>query len=85
MIVSRGREFVVQAELVIRKLVGQLVAASILKNQLTKLRKDIDAISADDCNTLIQNIINALSLFVTKEEAYAAHSELNRLFKEHFA
>ena len=66
------------------KAIGRIVGQSILKNQLTKLNKDSDALSADDCGILIRNIINAVSLFVTKEEVETVHSELYRILKVHF-
>jgi hypothetical protein len=80
-----GTEFVKQLEVVMGQSVGQIVGKALLNNQLTKLNKDRGALSADDCKILIQNIITSISLFVTKEEAARAQSELDKLFKAHFS
>jgi hypothetical protein len=80
-----GTEFVKQLEVVMGQSVGQIVGKALLNNQLTKLNKDSGALSADDCKILIQNIITSISLFVTKEEAARAQSELDKLFKTHFS
>jgi len=82
---GKGIEFVTQLEDVMGQTVGQIVGKGLLKNQLTKLNKDRGALSADDCKILIQNIIQSISLFVTKEEASRAQSELDKLFKTHFS
>jgi hypothetical protein len=67
------------------KTIGRLVGQSILKNQLRKINKERDALSADDCNTLVQHIVNALSVFITKQEVDDASYQLQRLYKAHFA
>jgi hypothetical protein len=82
---SRGQDFVTQVEGLMEKTIGRLVGQSILKNQLKKLNKERDALSADDCNTLVQHIVGALSVFVTKQEVETASYQLERLYKAHFA
>ncbi len=82
---GKGKEFVTQLETTMEKSLGQIVGKGLLKNQITKLNKDIDALTAEDCKILIQNIVKSISLFTTKEEAGTVQSELDRLFKTHFS
>ncbi len=78
-------EFVTKLEVVMGQTVGATVGEGLLKDQLRKLNKDRGALSADDCKILIQNIIQSISVFVTKEEASRVQSELDKLFKTHFS
>ncbi len=80
-----GADFVAQLEVVMGKFVGQIVCQSIMRNQLSKFNKDKAALTADDCKILIQSVLKAVSLFVTKEEAGRLQSELDKLFKTYFS
>jgi hypothetical protein len=79
-----GKEFITELEATIAKAVGRLVGHSVVNNHFTKLKKDRDALSSNDCKVLTENVINAVSLFVTKEEAGIVQVELDRLYKAHF-
>lgn len=65
--------------------VGPIVCQSIIRNQLSRLNKDKSDLTADDCNTLTQNILRAVSLFVTKEETARLQAEINKLFAAYFS
>jgi hypothetical protein len=78
-------DFVAELEPVMGRFVGQIVCQSIIRNQLSKLNKDKAALTADDCKTLIQNILTAVSRFVTKEEEGRLHAEMDKLFTTYFS
>jgi hypothetical protein len=84
-VTSPSTDFLKQVELLMERSIGRLVGQSILKNQLKKLNKHPDLLSASDCDVLVQHITNALSIFVTKQETESASSELHRLYRMHFA
>jgi len=78
-----GREFISQLELIMTKTVGQIVGRSIVQNQLKKLRKDGDTLSADDYPLVSQQVLGALALFVTHQQVQAAKSQLELLAKHY--
>jgi hypothetical protein len=80
----KGPDFVMQLEVVMGKLVGQIVCSTIIRNQLSKFNKDQAALTAEDCKILTQNVQKAVSLFVTKEEGERLQQELNKLLKTFF-
>jgi hypothetical protein len=82
---GKGPDFVAQLEVVMGTFMGHIVCQSIIRNQLSKLNKDIADLTADDCKTLTQNILRAVSLFVTKEEAGRLQAELDKLFITYFS
>jgi hypothetical protein len=79
-----SREFIEQLQAVTEKFISEIVSNSIFKNQLGKLNKDIDSLTADDCRILIENVVKSASLFVTKERAGEFETRLNTIFKDHF-
>jgi hypothetical protein len=79
-----GREFVPQLETAMERFVGRLVARSILTRQLKNINRGTGTLSAADCKVLTQNVIKAVSLFSTKEEAGSVQRDLNNEFKSHF-
>lgn len=76
---SPGSQFISQIELVMVRTVGQIVGKSLVQNQLKKLQKERDALSAEDCVIVGKNVVNALSLFVTKQEAETAKAAVDKL------
>jgi hypothetical protein len=84
LVMGKRPDFVAQLEVVMGRFVGQIVCQSIIRNQLSKLNKDKAALTADDCKTLTQNILTAVSLFVTKEEAGRLQTEMDKLFTTYF-
>jgi hypothetical protein len=82
---STAKDFVEILEIAMGKSVGKIVGQSILSNQLKKMNKDKNTLSADDCKVLTQNIASAVSLFVTKGEVGIIQSELDRLHKTCFS
>jgi hypothetical protein len=77
---GKGPVFVAQLEALMGRFMGQIVCQSIIRNQLSKINKDKPALTAEDCKTLNQNILKAVSRFVTKEEARRLQSEIDKLF-----
>ena len=82
---ATGSDFVTILETAMGKSVGRIVGQTILNNQLKKLKKDRNTLSADDCKVLTGNIASAISLFVTKEEVGIVQFELQRLLCTHFS
>lgn len=80
---SPGREFISQVELIMTKTVGQIVGRSIVQNQLKKLRKDSDTLCVDDYAQVSEQVLGALSLFVTQQQVQAAKSQLELLAKHY--
>ena len=72
---------ITELESVLSKLVGRIVAQSILRNQAAKLGKDLMLLNAADCSVLIPNLVSSLALFAGEKEAEMAQSELIRLVK----
>ncbi len=71
-------EFIKQIQTVLRARNGAIVGASILKNNLAKLNKDVASITTDDGKVLIENIIKAVLLFGTTWEANLIKAELEK-------
>jgi len=71
-------EFIKQVKTVLQNRNGVIVGASILKNNLAKLNKDVVSITRDDGKVLIDNIVKAVLLFGTKEEANLIKAELEK-------
>jgi hypothetical protein len=80
LVMGKGPVFVAQLEALMGRFMGQIVCQSIIRNQLSKINKDKPALTAEDCKTLNQNILKAVSRFVTKEEARRLQSEIDKLF-----
>jgi hypothetical protein len=85
LVMGKRPDFVAQLEVVVGRFVGQIVCQAIIGNQLSKLNKGKAALTADDCNTLNQNILKAVSRFVTKEEAGRLQTEMDKLFTTYFS
>lgn len=79
-----GTEFLTKLETAMVKFVGRIVAHSILTRQLTKINRETGNLSAADCDILTQNVIKAVSLFATKEEAGFVQRDLCSEFNTHF-
>jgi hypothetical protein len=75
---TKQDEFIKQIQTVLRARNGAIVGASILKNNLAKLNKDVASITADDGKILIENIIKAVLLFGTTWEANLIKAELEK-------
>ena len=71
-------EFIKQVKTVLQNRNGVIVGASILKNNLAKLNKDVVSITRDDGKVLIDNIVKAVLLFGTKEEANLIKAALEK-------
>jgi hypothetical protein len=82
---GKGPDFIAQLEVIMGRFIGQIVCQSIIRNQLSKLNKDMADLTANDCKTLTQNILRAVSLFVTKEEAGRLQIELDKLLTTYFS
>ncbi len=80
----KGPDFVMQLEVVMGKLVGQIIGSTIVRDQLSKFNKDQAALTAEDCKTLTRNVQKAVSLFVTKKDNERVQRELNKLLRESF-
>jgi hypothetical protein len=85
LVMGKGPDFVAQLEVVMGKFVGRIVCQSIIRNQLSKLNKDKAALTAKDCKTLTLDILAAVSLFVTKDEAERLQAEMDKLFTAYFS
>jgi hypothetical protein len=77
--------FVAQLEVLMGRFVGKIVSQTIIRSQLAMLKKDKSALTEDDCRTLTRNILTAVSLFVTKEEAGKLQNEMDKLFTTYFS
>jgi len=75
---TKQDEFIKQIQTVLQARNGVIVGASILKNNLAKLNKDVVSITRDDGKVLIDNIVKAVLLFGTKEEANLIKAELEK-------
>lgn len=64
---------------------GHTVCQSIIRNQLLKLNKDKADLDAGDCRTLTKNVLRAVSLFMTKEEAGRLRARMDELFTAYFS
>ena len=60
---------------------GVSIAQSVLQNSLAKLKKNVESLTVDDRARLIEYIIEAISLVVTKDESKSLKSELENLLK----
>lgn len=74
-----GPDFVAQLEMIMGRFLGQTVCQSIMGKQLSRLNKDKADLTAGECRILSRNILAAVSLFVTKEEAGRLHAEMDEL------
>jgi len=56
----------------------------LVKKELARLNKEREDLSEEDCKILIENIIQSISSFATKEETARAQSALGKLLKTLF-
>lgn len=75
---SKQEEFIQQIQAVLQTRNGIIIGTSILKNNLAKLNKDSSNMTKDDGKVLIENIVRAVSLFGTKNEAKLVKAELDK-------
>ncbi len=75
----KKEEFVKQVETILTNRVGEIIARSVLKNNLSKLNKDVSNMTRDDCRLLIKNIVQAITLFSTPDESRLAKIELEKI------
>jgi hypothetical protein len=81
---AKEEEFMKNVESILNLRIGAILTGSILKNNLSKLNKDIKNLTADDCRVLVDNIVKATTIFVTPSEAKLVQSALTNLLKEFF-
>jgi hypothetical protein len=84
-VMGKRPDFIAQLEVIVGRFAGQIVCQSIIRNQLSKLNKDRAALAADDCKILTQNVLTAVSSFVTKEEARRLQTEMDTLVTTYFS
>jgi hypothetical protein len=75
---TKREEFIKQTESILHTRVGVIIGKTILKNNLSKLNKDVASISTDDAKILINNIEKSVSVFQTKDEAKLIKTELEK-------
>jgi len=76
---GKQEEFVKQIEAVLNNRIGAIIASSVMKNNLAKLNKNAAALTSDDGKLLIENIVNAVSLFVAPDESKQVKTDLEKL------
>ncbi len=81
---AKEEEFIKNVESILNLRIGAILTGSILKNNLSKLNKDIKSLTADDCRVLVDNIVKSTTIFVTPGEAKLVQSALTNLLKEFF-
>ena len=81
---TREEEFIKKIEAILNLRIGAILASSTLKNNLSKLNKSTDSLTAEDCRTLIDDIVKATAIFVTPGESKLVQSDLTKLLKEYF-
>jgi hypothetical protein len=84
-VMGEAPAFVAQLEVLMGEFVGEIVSQSIIRSQLATLTRDKAALTAEDCRTLTRNILTAVSLFVTKEEAGKLQNEMDKLYTAYFS
>jgi len=78
---DKPSEFLNKVETALNLRIGNIIAGSVLKNNLLKLKKDPSSLTAEDCKVLVEHIVKAVSLFVTKDESRSIKVELEDLLK----
>jgi hypothetical protein len=76
-----GEEFIKKAGSRLTSAVGALIAQSIMKNNLAKLKKDVGQLAEEDFKILIENITKSVALFETKDESKQLKADLEGLLK----
>jgi hypothetical protein len=84
-VMGEAPAFIAKLQVVMGEFVGEIVSQSIIRGELAKLNRDETALTAEDCKTLNLNILTAVSLFVTKEEAGKLQDEMDKLFASYFS
>jgi hypothetical protein len=80
-IMSKQGDFLKKVENVLNTRIGPVLATSTLNFYLSKLDKDMESLTVEDCRALAENLLKSASLFVTKEEARFIRSDLEDLLK----
>ena len=75
---TEKEEFIKRIQTVLQTRSGVILGTSILKNNFTKLNKDVASMTKDDGKVLIENIVRAVSLFGTKDETNLVRAELEK-------
>jgi ribosomal protein S20 len=73
---TNQEEYLKNVEISLSKRLGNIVTRSILKNNLAKIDKEVTVLTREDCKGLVENIVKAVSLFETQDEAQLVRSEL---------
>ncbi len=76
---GKQEEFVSQVETVLNTRVGKIIASSVLKNNLSKLNKNVANITKEDGVVLVNNLVKAVALFETKDESKQIKADLEKL------
>ncbi len=77
-----GDEFIKKVDALLQERMGSIIAKSVLKSNLARLKKDAGSLSPEDCRVLVDNIVKATALFETKGESNLVRSDLDALLKE---
>jgi ribosomal protein S20 len=75
---TNQEEYLKNVETVLSKRLGNIVTRSILKNNLAKINKAVTALTREDCKGFVENIVKAVSLFETQDEAKLVRSDLEK-------
>ncbi len=78
---TRQEEFIKNVEIALGKRLGNIVTRSILKNNLAKINKAVTILTKEDCKGLVENIVKAVVLFETQDEAKLVRSDLETQLK----
>ncbi len=76
---GKQEDFVSQVEIVLNTRIGKIIAGSVLKNNLSKLNKNVASITKEDGIVLVNNIVKAVALFETKNESQQIKADLEKL------
>ncbi len=79
----KPEEFVQHVSAILNARIGAVIAGSIMKNNLAKIKKDAQTLSPMDCRTLVENIVKSVAVFETKEETRQVQTDLEKLLEQH--
>jgi hypothetical protein len=74
-------EFLKKIESALAMRIGHSMAGSLLKNNVSKMKKPVGKLDTSDMLILIENITQAVRLFERKDESQLINEDLQALLK----
>ncbi len=74
-----SEEFIKQVEIVLKNRIGAIIAGTVLKKNVSKLRANVPGLTKEEGKIFVEHVLQTLSLFVSGDESKQLRAELGKI------